>query len=759
MSRTSAGGLPMIKCSSCGIDIDILQLADHVCVPATPSSKRMLHTSMRPSSQRTGTAAPVITPPESPKLDRAASLGSFSKRSEGQAPAGRMRPPPRIDSNAASKTDHQTLPCKYILSHTDKPFRPLEPSPMSSYSDPRSRSPMLSPTPPKSPFPMNRSATAPVPQQRRRLAPRSPTLPSNLDCAFPPFPSKRSATPQSANPQHRERLEPSPHQLYAAPSPLFAPLSPRIDGGDNVRKRMDSIAPGPFDGRADRRPSTSSTSKPPSPLPTVASYAHKRSDTQGSTRSLGSISRQRTSVSSTMSRASAYSNRSMGLPANPKAGANSMPPPPLPSTSEPSEGIDAFLDRLQKESRRPSQGREMSGSKTNLGRDASREASRERKEPPPRPRRPSESQIPNNMADLEPSAFTRLSNSTTPLRNLSISSSGTAPRRDALPSRPLQPYPSLPPTFATDAPMNPLHTPSDSGLSDDSYASSGFQSATSSRSSPPGSVTSHSRKASKLSRSEYIGETFERTNSPDSYAEPRVPPVQKEQARGPQSQTRLNASELFTQPLSPTYAQAPESPMDPAIQLGLSFDRRPKQTASRQDPPSKLGQSPLSQSPDVAPRRMDSRPASKGNCRGCSEPIFGKSVKDSSGRLTGRYHKQCFVCKTCSDPFPTAEFYVFDNSPYCERHYHELNGSMCTSCDRGIEGQYLETDARTKFHPRCFTCTTCRVVLRDDYYEFNGQRYCDRHAQSAAAPPRNFLGPGGYQPRMEKRRTRLMMMA
>jgi hypothetical protein len=84
---------------------------------------------------------------------------------------------------------------------------------------------------------------------------------------------------------------------------------------------------------------------------------------------------------------------------------------------------------------------------------------------------------------------------------------------------------------------------------------------------------------------------------------------------------------------------------------------------------------------------------------------------------------------------------------------------MCTSCDRGIEGQYLETDARTKFHPRCFTCTTCRVVLRDDYYEFNGQRYCDRHAQSAAAPPRNFLGPGGYQPRMEKRRTRLMMMA
>jgi hypothetical protein len=631
---------------------------------------------------------------------------------------------------------------------------------MSNNSDQRSRT-LLSPTPPKSPFKMNRSATAPVPQQRRRMAPPSPTLPSNLDCAFPPFPAKqsgtprsgtprggtpRSGTPQSARPQQRDRI-PSPHQLYAAPSPLFAPLSPRIDGGDNISKRMDSIAPGPFDGRADRRPSTSSTTKPPSPLPSVASYGHKRSGTQGSTRSLGSIAHQRTmSVSSTLSHASAYSNRSVGLPSNPKAGmnANSMPPPPLPSTSERSEGIDAFLDRLQKESMGPA--------KTDL----KREASKERREPPPRPRRPSESQIPANMDELH--LFTPASNNTAPLRNLSISSSGTPPQRE-LPSRPLQPHPLLPHSFLNDAPMNPLHTPSDSGLSDDSYASSGFRSAASSRSSPPGSVTSHSREASKLGRSEYLGETFERTNSPDSYAESRVTPVQTEQSRGPQSQVRLNAPDPILLPMSPANAYAPESPMDPAIQPGLSFDRRPIQPTPRQDPPSKLGQSPLSQSPDVAPRRVQRQPTSKGNCGGCSEPIFGKSVKDSSGRLTGRYHKECFVCKTCCSPFPTAEFYVFNNSPYCERHYHKLNGSVCASCDRGIEGQYLETDARTKFHPRCFTCTTCRVVLQDDYYEFNGQRYCDRHARSAATPPRNHLGPGSYQPRMEKRRTRLMMMA
>jgi hypothetical protein len=623
---------------------------------------------------------------------------------------------------------------------------------MSSYSDPRSRSPLPSSAPPRSPFKMNRSVTTPVP--RRRLAPPSPTLPSNLDCAFPPFPSKRSATPQSATPQPRERMEPTPQHLYVEPSPLFAPLSPRMDGGNNITKRLDNIAPGPFDGRSDRRPSTSSTFKIPSQEGPM--NGHKRSGTQGSSRSVGSISRERASVASTTSRASSMSTRSMGLPARPKLPQHANSAPPLPTTSEPNEGIDAFLDRLQKESMKPARTLEKGG----LKQDMAREGSTERKEPPPRPRRPSERELPpKDMSELQPSAFAPRSNNMFPSRNLSVSSSGTAPQRDAAPTRTMQPPPLLPPSFPNDTPMNPLHTPSDSGLSDDSYASSGFRSAASSRSSPPGSVIGHSREASKLSRSEYLGEALERTTSPDSYAEMRANAVQAANTRAQQVQARPSVLEPVPQPLPSIYANVPESPMDPAIQLGTAFDRRPRQAAPRHDPNSQLDQSPLRQSPDAPPRRENSRPAPKGKCRGCSEPIIGKSVKDSSGRLTGRYHKQCFVCKTCSDPFPTAEFYVFDNSPYCEHHYHELNGSVCAACNRGIEGQYLETDVRTKFHPRCFTCTTCRIVLRDDYFEVAGKKYCDRHAQSAAKPPQNLLGPGSYQPRMEKRRTRLMMMA
>ena len=115
------------------------------------------------------------------------------------------------------------------------------------------------------------------------------------------------------------------------------------------------------------------------------------------------------------------------------------------------------------------------------------------------------------------------------------------------------------------------------------------------------------------------------------------------------------------------------------------------------------GPSPLPplQAPLPRPRRTV---VNKGHCKGCGELIVGKSVSSADGRLTGRYHKACFVCKTCKEPFQTTDFYVMNNQPYCGRHYHQLNDSMCKKCDGGIEGQYLETELKQKFHPNCFTC-------------------------------------------------------
>ena len=161
--------------------------------------------------------------------------------------------------------------------------------------------------------------------------------------------------------------------------------------------------------------------------------------------------------------------------------------------------------------------------------------------------------------------------------------------------------------------------------------------------------------------------------------------------------------------------------------------------------------------PPPPPQPETLRPPDKGQCRGCGENIRGKSVRAQDGRLTGRYHKACFVCTTCRNPFQTADFYVIDNHPYCGRHYHELNDSLCQGCNRGIEGQYLETETYQKFHSYCFTCQECHRILKDDYFQWQGRTLCEQHAFKAANQPSSALGLGARR-YPEKRSTRLMMM-
>ena len=593
---------------------------------------------------------------------------------------------------------------------------------------------------------MKRIATSPLPKAQKS----SPNLSSNLDSAFPPFPAKRSATPVSAKPKHGDRLQPSPSydQNYAQPSPLFAPLSPRTNGGESVMRRMDAIAPGPFAGRAeDRRPSTSSG--PRSPSQSFTPFSHKRTNTQGSSRSNRTGVDSRISITSSASRASIFSNGSSGLPSRPKLGAGPFaampPPPPLPppKDEQETEGIDAFLARLQKETLEPAKLDQENRARTFPMRQETQDAvestgrSTDRMPPPRRP------------TDIDTQSGYMLSS-----RSYNPQAPNHADQKEEL--APIPPIPN----YAREFPSDAVHTPSDSGLSEDSYASSGFRSVASSRSSPPVSEASHSRQASKIGRFEHIiDEPVRRYQSPEMFLDPRPAPPQ------PANRRERSPEPLLDPPKAP-YLGAPESPIDPAIQMGLPSARSYADPRSLRDPALNTPglMNPLPQGADFGSNRdMNRRPtaANKGRCRGCSEQIVGKSIKDSSGRLTGRYHKECFVCRTCRAPFPTAEFYVFNNFPYCEQHYHQLNGSLCRACNRGIEGQYLETDRRVKFHPKCFCCSTCRIVLRDDYYEVGGRNYCERHAYSAINQRNNYLGPGNNSrtQKLEKRRTRMMMMS
>ncbi|KAF9405074.1 hypothetical protein BGZ94_003771 [Podila epigama] len=113
-------------------------------------------------------------------------------------------------------------------------------------------------------------------------------------------------------------------------------------------------------------------------------------------------------------------------------------------------------------------------------------------------------------------------------------------------------------------------------------------------------------------------------------------------------------------------------------------------------------------------------------CRGCGLPVDKEAVCAQDGKLEGKWHAACFGCHACKKPFPNKSFYVYDNAPYCRRHYHKMNNSLCRGCDTPIEGPCAQTIEGWRFHPDCFCCVECRTPLTDVYYTSENKAYCER---------------------------------
>ena len=299
--------------------------------------------------------------------------------------------------------------------------------------------------------------------------------------------------------------------------------------------------------------------------------------------------------------------------------------------------------------------------------------------------------------------------------------------------KPISPQQALFETVEIGAETN--HTPTQSTSSRESNDT--FAETSSSRSSPPLSSLSSSpeKEFAVLER------TLQSMGAPVVPPPPAIPPSTQARRRGP-ARSFSRPTYAVNGPAAPSPPvqvpeeskppSQPESPMDPALKGGrlppLIIDDKNFPPVSTRQPmypqsavtPNYRGPNNF---PDLAPpplnlQKTPARRATtshKGRCRGCSEFITGKSVSSADGRLTGRWHKQCFVCKTCKEPFPTMDFYVLGNDPYCNRHYHQLNKTLCSNCDRGIEGQYIETEQQ-KFHPHCFNCCvslSCRTMFKN----------------------------------------------
>ena len=285
---------------------------------------------------------------------------------------------------------------------------------------------------------------------------------------------------------------------------------------------------------------------------------------------------------------------------------------------------------------------------------------------------------------------------------------------------------------------NPYHTPSDS-------MSSGYSDF---------SVTSRNTAQTSPEREDFRKESdgqneYQQRRSRSRAQDLRVdPPTASTHRFGPE----LLKSPYAPSPMSDEWSESVNTPYDAPYQESPQY-REPQNSNSS----GRYARSPqLRDDYDwkFAPREPV-RP-SKGDCRACGKAIIGKCLSSSDGKLTGKYHIECFVCTDCKSSFSSSDVHVLNDRPYCEHDYHYRNGSLCGSCQNGIEGQYVEDEELYKYHVGCFCCRDCGQPLSDGYFEVDGYVYCEKdashhvHSSGYAAPETELEPEPQFQPDPER---------
>lgn len=153
----------------------------------------------------------------------------------------------------------------------------------------------------------------------------------------------------------------------------------------------------------------------------------------------------------------------------------------------------------------------------------------------------------------------------------------------------------------------------------------------------------------------------------------------------------------------------------------------------------------------------------EGPCRKCHEEILEseKKIWSKDHQLTGQWHRRCFGCYECGSKFSKgSSCYVFEDAPYCERHFHELNGSLCKACNRGVEGECMQNDLDEVFHFDCLRCGHCgKSVAGGDYFTFKNAIICEVDAEKIMSQLQSPTKMSANEDeKLLKRRTRIMYL-
>ncbi|XP_039627786.1 LIM domain kinase 2 isoform X1 [Polypterus senegalus] len=75
------------------------------------------------------------------------------------------------------------------------------------------------------------------------------------------------------------------------------------------------------------------------------------------------------------------------------------------------------------------------------------------------------------------------------------------------------------------------------------------------------------------------------------------------------------------------------------------------------------------------------------------------------------WHTSCFQCSECCDHLINW-YYEKDGKLYCRKHYWEKFGESCHGCSLLMTGPAMVA-GEYKYHPECFVCLNCRVIIED----------------------------------------------
>ena len=108
-------------------------------------------------------------------------------------------------------------------------------------------------------------------------------------------------------------------------------------------------------------------------------------------------------------------------------------------------------------------------------------------------------------------------------------------------------------------------------------------------------------------------------------------------------------------------------------------------------------------------------------CHRCNKPILATRV--TVGNV--KYHKDCFYCDECKKPLDM-RFFNHDNGIYCENCYRTKFSSKCAKCGQVISGAYLSVNGQ-KYHKECFVCEICGQPFADGrIFSMNGKMVCSK---------------------------------